>query len=216
MLKRKRNKILSLNERCGLKFFPLCLAFPLFPLIKIDIINLEAEMLKKFKNKNYEYKMGFATYMLSKYWKYLSIGFVIMFIIAIIQLPWTLPELASEFSSPWGSVIWIITGYTACLLFVMSLFPWAIYFIDNIKITHEGIYYKNFSNKEELIQWEEIEDVRETFFKICILILSDKNILKRYIFFYLPAGFPRPIWNKKVEEVCKFIKFKIMENRKIL
>lgn len=213
-------------ERCGFKFFPLCLAFPLFPLFEIDVTNLPPEIIKKFKNRNYEYTLPFITYLNSKYWKYFSCGWVTLVIISIICLPWTLPtileDIIMEFSkSPQSmilSIMLISFVYIVSFLWTFSFLVWVIYFKDNIKISHEGVYYKDFFS-ERLIQWEDIEDVRQTYPDICIILLKDKNIFKKYLYFFtVNKLFIAPfIINRKISEVCKFVKFKLMEkqNRRV-
>lgn len=204
-------------EICGFKFFPLCLAFPLFPLIKIDITNLNTETIERFKNKNYEYKTSLVAYIIGRYWRFLMWGMVSGFFCVIISLPKILPEIISEFSGIPISMRLLKSNF---IIFIVGFcvpiasFVWVIYFKDNIKINHEGVFCKGFL-KEKFIRWEEIEDIRQSIlFKICILILKEKNIFKKYIFFYLSGGSFPFIWSIKIAEVCKFIKFKIEEVNK--
>jgi hypothetical protein len=178
-------------------------------------MNIDAETIERFKSKNYEYKICLWTYIFNKFQKYTIFGYVILFIVGAIYLLWTLSEKISEFFQSYTSgvegVVSILIAIVICFIFGVPSFGWIYYFRDNIRINSNGIYYKEF--KEKFIQWHEIENVRQTLFKICILILKDKNIFKRYIFFNLSHGFITLIWCKEIDEVCKFIKFKIMESK---
>ena len=213
MMKKNSSIIKYKIEKCGTKFFPLCLILPMYPLIRIVTMELEVETIEKFKSKNYEYKIPFSVYIGSKYWRYFTVGYVIMCVISIVGLPWTLPKVVLEFSRSRESAIGITFAYIVSFLFVVGCFIWSIYFKDNVKINHEGVYYKSFF-EEKLIQWEKIEDVVQIS-AFCILILKDRNIFRKYIIFLFEDRFffLLPSWNKEIDEVCKFIKFKIMESK---
>jgi hypothetical protein len=197
--------------------------------MEIDIKNLDASLIEKFKNKNYEYTQPFNAYIVDKYHKYLSYGFVVVAVLSIMrimlfgELFFPLPPAIAKFKSPpfpddadLTDKIGIIIVYIVSMYFAISaLFSSLMRSKTLIKINQDGIHLKYFFNKKCLLTWQEIKDVKQTYYiggRGCILILKNRNIFERYVTFLTkkhPLG-----WKKEVDEVCKFIKFKIEEVNK--
>lgn len=209
------------------KFFSL-IFYPSFLFtMEIDMKEVDGKTIKRFEDKNLEYRQPFFfAHIYQKYFQYFSLGYIVAVVLYIILslfgiIPPFFSIISEDMHEDHVPELWakfLIFTISICLIyFFISAIFCLLHSKDITKINYRGIFYKNFYNKENLITWEDLEDVKQTFINFmnmqsCIIILKNKDIFRRYIVFNIQRKFIS-LWSKEIDEVCKFIKFKIEENK---